>query len=689
MMIRLKILIHYILLISAAITGQLFSSDKIIQIDKTPVQVTVDGIIDQAEWVVSDSGTNFVQMEPVKGDPASEKTVVFVTHDESNLYVAYKCYVENMETIVANVQVRDNLLKSDDMVSLIIDTYGDNRSGYVFMVNPLGTQTDIRLADDGRNEDRNWDTQWKAASKINPWGWCVEVAIPFSDISYDDNLSEWGINFGRIIRHNSETAYWSGIMNRDFRISQGGTLNGLVIPVKQKIFTLTPYTTVRLERRNIPLRQDDTDISYGADLGYHVSSSLIMNLTYNPDFATVEGDQERINLTRWELSFPEKRLFFLEGNELYSTRIKTFYSRRIGDIDYGGKLVGKIGDYTLSAIAVQSAENTVLYQPAAVFSTLRLKRDILKSSTLGITYAGKEWNGRSQRSLSADYVLNLGNSWKLTGQFVASTPGEFWKSSAYFVRFARESNIYHYHIRYSDTGSNFQDNVNHTGFIRDDDMREIDSDISYRWWFEKSMIKYLLLETRNNIFWNHEGTLRSWYVTEYARLYFNNEFSIDLSYNNEFKLFEKKYYNHLYKVEFGYNTDQWSSARVAYIWGRNFDRDFLLIKPQVRFQLFKSLALSYEYNHLSYTPDPTRDATNINIFIADYNFTRDVWIRLLAQNNSRQDRFYIYGLFGWRFQPPFGAIYLIYTSDEISPLNSPYNQRNQIVFLKMSYQFGL
>jgi hypothetical protein len=651
--------------------------------------VTVDGIIDQAEWVVSDSGTNFVQMEPVKGDPASEKTVVFVTHDESNLYVAYKCYVENMETIVANVQVRDNLLKSDDMVSLIIDTYGDNRSGYVFMVNPLGTQTDIRLADDGRTEDRNWDTQWKAASKINPWGWSVEMAIPFSDISYDDNLSEWGINFGRIIRHNSETAYWSGIMNRDFRISQGGTLNGLVIPVKQKIFTLTPYTTVRLERRNIPLRQDDTDISYGADLGYHVSSSLIMNLTYNPDFATVEGDQERINLTRWELSFPEKRLFFLEGNELYSTRIKTFYSRRIGDIDYGGKLVGKIGDYTLSAIAVQGAEDTVLYQPAAVFSTLRLKRDILKSSTLGITYAGKEWNGRSQRSLSADYVLNLGNSWKLTGQFVASTPGEFWKSSAYFVRFARESNIYHYHIRYSDTGSNFQDNVNHTGFIRDDDMREIDSDISYRWWFEKSMIKYLLLETRNNIFWNHEGTLRSWYVTEYARLYFNNEFSIDLSYNNEFKLFEKKYYNHLYKVEFGYNTDQWSSARVAYIWGRNFDRDFLLIKPQVRFQLFKSLALSYEYNHLSYTPDPTRDATNINIFIADYNFTRDVWIRLLAQNNSRQDRFYIYGLFGWRFQPPFGAIYLIYTSDEISPLNSPYNQRNQIVFLKMSYQFGL
>jgi hypothetical protein len=680
-------LIFHIIFLTVTL-DTLFSSDKNITISKSVTEKKIDGRIDRAEWVVSDSGTGFIQMEPHKGEESTEKTVVYVTYDQKNLYVAFKCYVSNLERIVSNIQIRDNLQNGDDAVGLVLDTHGDNRSGYVFLVNPLGTQTDIRISDDGRNEDRNWDTRWEAASKIHEWGWSVEMAIPFSDISYDDDLSMWGVNFRRIIRNNSETSYWSGIMNRDYRISQGGILNGLDLPARQKSLTITPYATVRMERNNLPVKKDNTEIDVGGDLGYYVSSSLLMNLTYNPDFATVEGDQERINLTRWELSFPEKRLFFLEGNELYTTRIRTFYSRRIGDIDYGGKLVGKLGDYTISAIAVQSSEDSVLNQPSAIFSTLRIKRDILNSSTIGITYAGKEWKGDYRRSFSADYVLNLGNSWKLTGQFVASVPGNFWHSSAFFVRFARESNIYHYHIRYSDTGKNFQDNVNHTGFIRDDDMREVDSDISYRWWFEKGLFKYLLLETRNNVFWNHQGVIRSWYITEYARIYFNNEFSIDLAYNNEFKLFEKKFYNHLYKLEFGYNTDQWASARVAYTWGKNFDRDFILIKPQVRFRIFESLALSYEFNHLSYNPDPSGDATNINVLIADYNFTRDVWIRLLAQNNSRLDKIYIYGLFGWRFQPPFGAVYLIYTSDEISPLSSAFTQRNQIAFIKFSYQLG-
>jgi hypothetical protein len=687
----MNLLLNKIILICIAVfcLGKLFASDKILKAEKVTSNVEIDGNLNQSEWAVSDSGTSFIQMEPNKGEQATENTIVLIMYDDTNLYVGFKCYVKRQGTIVSTIQVRDNLSKSDDLAYLIIDTYRDKRSGYVFVVNPLGTQADMRVADDGRNEDWNWDTRWQAASKIFSWGWSAEMAIPFSEIGYDENLTEWGVNFGRIIRNNAETAYWSGVVNSDFRISQGGTLSGMTLPPKVKTLSLTPYATVRFDKKNLPLKEEETTIEYGADLSYHVTSSLIMNLTYNPDFATVEGDQERINLTRWELSFPEKRLFFLEGNELYSTRIRTFYSRRIGDIDYGGKMVGKIGDYTISAIAVQSSEDTLLNQPQAIFSTLRVKRDVLQSSTIGITYAGKEWDNEYRRSLGADYVLNLGDSWKLTGQFVTSAPGEFWKSSAYFVRFARESNIYHYHIRYSDTGENFQDNVNHTGFIRDDDMREIDSDINYRWWFESGLLKYLYLSTKNNIFWNHKGTLRSWYITEYARAYFNNNFSIDLAYNNEFKLYEKKYYNHFYEVEFGYNTDEWSSAKVEYIWGRNFDRDFLLIRPGVRFQLFKSLSISYEYKYLEYNPDPSGNSTRINIFITDYNFTRDLWIRLLAQNNTQQDRIYLYGLFGWRFQPPFGAIYFIYTSDEISPIGPPILQHNQIAYLKLSYQFGI
>ena len=685
---RIHPLIQAILFVLIAAT-QLTASDKQLGASRTVISPNIDGILDKNEWVTADSAVNFIQLEPDKGNQATEKTVVYVIFDDQYFYLAFKSYTRQPESIVANIQARDHLGKSDDAVFVILDTYLDKRSGYAFIVNPLGTQTDLRIADDGRSIDSNWDTRWQAAVTRSKWGWSAEIAIPYSSISYDQALTEWGINFGRIIRDNSETSYWSGIMNSDYRISQGGILSGLELPQQKRSFTLTPYSTLRHEDTNLAGRDDNIYNEFGVDLGYHISSNLIMNLTYNPDFATVEGDQERINLTRWELSFPEKRLFFLEGNELYRTRIRTFYSRRIGDIDYGGKFVGKIGDYTISAMTAQSSEDTLLNQPRAIFSTFRLKKDILESSTLGFTYAGKDWQGGDSRSFSTDYVLNLGNSWKFTGQFVTSTPGKFWQSSAYFVRFARESNIYHYHIRFSDIGKNFRDNVNQTGFIRDDDMQEFDSDISYRWWFEKSFFKYISLSTKKNIFWNHERTMRSWYSTEYARVYLNNNFSVDFSYNNEFKLYEKEYYNHKYEVELGYNTDEWSSAKLEYTWGNNFDRKFNLLKSGVRVRVLEKLALTYEYNSLRYKPDFSKKSTTINIITADYNFTRDLWIRILAQNNSGLDRIYLYGVFGWRFQPPFGAIYFIYTSEELSPTSLPFIQRNQIIFVKLSYQLGI
>ena len=656
------------------------------RITNTPPRI--DGFLSPGEWSQADSAVGFTQLEPAKGQPASEPTVVYVLIDESHIYLGFKCMDITPSSIVANVSRRDNLEKSDDAVFVILDSYHDNRSGFVFQMNPIGTQTDLRVVDDGRETDINWDTQWRGAARKTDFGWTAEMAIPFSGISYNNTLDTWGINFGRIIRKNFETAYWSGNLSNDFRISQGGELTGLSFLEKETLLTLTPYSTFRHEDSDVTGNHDRGFLDFGGDASYHITTSLIANLTINPDFATVEGDQEEINLTRWELEFPEKRLFFLEGNELYDTRIQTFYSRRAGDIDYGGKVVGKMGDYTISAIAVKSPEDTSLNSPYSTFSTLRLKRDILESSTLGFTFVNKGWQNGSTRSLSADYVLNLGETWKLTGQFVASAPGDFWKSTAYFLRFATETNIYHFHVRYSDTGENFKENVNQTGFINDDDMQEVDSDLEYTFWLDQSFIKYIAMEAKNNIFWNHQGTLRSWNLTPACKIYLRNRFSLELGYNNEFKLDEKEYYNHIYNFEFGYNTDEWASADIELNWGRNYDRDFFLAGAKVQTRLFEKLALGYKLNHLTYDPDPESDNTIINILSVDYNFTRDLWFRLLAQNNSGESRFYIYGLFGWRFQPPFGALYLIYTTDDIHASWSDTKQKNQILFLKFSYQFN-
>jgi len=648
--------------------------------------VFIDGIIDSKNF--PDSATAFIQLEPQKGMAASRKTVVYFGYDSLNVYIFWKCYQPQAE-IVAKIQSRDQLSKSDDIVLVILDTYNDNTSAYGFFVNPLGTQIDMKFTDDGRNMDINWDTEWQSAVKIFPWGWTAEMSIPFKSLKYRKNLNQWGVNFGRIIRSNSETSYWSEEMNKDFRISQSGILTGIETPGAKSNITLFPYSTVRYENSDFSGKHNEVIPDIGGDVQLQFSSNISANATYNPDFATVEADEEQINLSRYELSYPEKRLFFQEGNEMYRTRIKTFYSRRIGDIDYGGKVSGKIGDYGFNVLAAHSPEITDVDQPAAFFTAARIKKDILKSSTVGLTLVDKSWDGGYARSFSADYTMNLGEAWKLTGQLVGSWPGDLKTHSAWFMRFARESNVYHYHIRYTNIGENFKDNVNQTGFIRDNDRREIDSDLEYTWWLQNNVFNYIEASSSNNLFWSHTGILKSWYLNDRVTFYLQNRLSLKYSYNNEFKLFDKKYYNHKHMLTLGYNTDEWSSTQISYTFGKNFDRDFVLASGRIRMKLSKKLAFEYNANYLKFSPDTTNQSAFINIISFNYNFTNDLWIKVFAQNNTNDNRFYIYGLFGWRFKPPFGAVYLIYTRNEMKLVPDNIYQNSDIIFLKLTYPINI
>ncbi|MEN8224439.1 MAG: DUF5916 domain-containing protein [Bacteroidota bacterium] len=674
----------YLLLFCIVIIVSLQSyAQKTIQAYRISSKPVIDGIIDSVYLASPDSAVDFIQLEPDKGMEASQETVVYLAYDDLNIYVACKCY-QHPDDIVSNIQTRDVLGKSDDSFLVHIDSYNDKRSAYAFLVNPLGSQTDFIITDDGRGFDVNWDTEWESAAFIADDGWTVEIAIPFKSIKYKKGSTDWGINFGRIIRSNFETVYWSGSITQDFRISESGQLRGIETPARKMGLLLFPYGTLRYENNDYTETYDKFTPEIGGDVRMQISSNVSADITINPDFATVEADQEQLNLTRYELSYPEKRLFFLEGNEMYKTRIRTFYSRRIEDIAYGGKLSGKIGAYNFNVLSARSLEIVENDEPPAFFTAARVKRDVLKSSMVGLTYADKTWADGYSRSISGDYLLNLGNKWKLTGQFVSSFPGDIKSSSAFFVRFARENNIYHYHIRYTDIGDDFMENINETGFLRDDDRRELDGDIEYRWWLKNNVFQYIQVVTANNIFWSQRGILRSWYVTEYVNFYFRNKFNLTYSYNNEYKLFEKDYYNHKHAIGLGYNTDEWSNASLKYTFGRNFDRDFYLISGDVNFKVSDKFSLELSSNYVNFSPDTTNSTTLINVLSAQYYFTKDLWVKVFAQNSTSHEKFYVYGLFGWRFKPPFGAVYLIYTRDqEILPEHP--QQQADIFFLKLTY----
>ncbi|RKY89704.1 hypothetical protein DRQ09_00910 [candidate division KSB1 bacterium] len=676
---------------------------RIIYARKTDEEIKIDGNLFEKSWEKVSPQADFIQLEPHKGKLATEKTEVKVLYNEENLYIGFKCYTSSPSDIIASITRRDQLLgsghqsrKSDDNVVIIIDTFNDMRNGYCFAINPLGTQLDMKIANDGRSRDTNWDSGWKAKAQKHKWGWSAEFSIPFKIMRF--NISKnmvWGINFGRFISKKLETDWWSGRMDEDFRISQGGILMGLDILKKEKDLHLIPYSTSRQEKITSKNIQGRWKEEIGLDIEYNPISNLTSNFTINPDFASVEGDREQINLTRFELQFPEKRRFFLEGSELFRNRIRVFYSRRIGNILYGGKATGKFKKYNIAMINVQAekvqddpyTDNNESF-PEANISVFRAQRDILKSSTIGLLAVNKQWKGGYNRVVSLDATLNLPYHLYGTAQFVGSWPGNLTKGSAFFLRLERRSNIYDYHLRYTNLGEEFRERVNPVGFIRDDDRHELDSAVRYKWWIKGKKLDYIDYRSNYNIYWSHKKILRSYDIWERLRFYFVNKLSIETMYDYEFKLFEKRFFNNKKSIKIGYNTEEWTSKEIEFQWGKNFDRDYKLYSASAKFKPSRKLSIEYSLKRLIFNPDPNNNTTFINILICNYQFNPDLFIRLFVQNNSSIDRYYIYSIFGYRFRPPYSAIYVVFTNDRFCSLHKTI-ETNRILFLKFSYSLDL
>ncbi|MFC1502546.1 DUF5916 domain-containing protein, partial [bacterium] len=543
-------------------------------------------------------------------------------------------------------------------------------------------------------------TPWEVKTSQTEDVWFAEYAIPFQSIRYNPNQTTWGINFGRFIPKYLETSYWAGPLDADFRVSQSGVLTGLELPGSAAEGRFIPYVTTRYET----FSGEKWHNEIGFDIEHRYEKNIIGNLTFNPDFATVEGDRERINMTRWELSFPEKRKFFLEGSDMFRNRIQAFYSRRIGEIDFGGKVIGKAGPYAFSVLgvrgrAVEDNPSTSGDEsfPRSFTGVVRLKRDVFKSSTVGLMLINKEWQGGFNRVLSLDGFFHFPNDFHLTTQFVTGSPGPFSKNYGGFFRIYRENNIYHYHLRYTELAEDFMESVNGVGFIRDDNRRELDSAINYKWWMKKSFIKYIDYNSNYNIYWSKTGGhLRSWEIQQDLEFYLKNKFSLGWDFIREYELFEKGFNNYDHEFEVGYNTEEWSSTKVSYQFGKNYDLSYWMVQGGTRVKLNEKFSVEYELMKLHFNPDPEMESTWLSIATLNYQFTPDLYLRLFTQYRSATERLYVYGLFGWRFKVPNSAFYLVYTrndfnSELIDELNHPsaMRERNEILFLKFAYDFTL
>jgi hypothetical protein len=629
-------------------TGPASFDISAVRVAKPPV---IDGLVDEGEWADAAVVANFTQYEPRRGDASDVRTEVLLSYDQARLYVAFRAW--DAEPLTAQLTQRDADLFRDDAVIVVIDTTFDRRSGYYFITNALGTQADGRIADDGRSSDSSWDAPWESAARRTDFGWSAEFSIPLSSIRYAAGEKRtWGINFGRSRRRTLELSFWSGPLDNEWRISQAGRLVGLTVPPPLDRVQIVPFGLMRLQDGVSPDREA------GIDARYALTPTTAVYGTLYPDFATIEADQEQINLTRFELSLREKRQFFLEGQEQFNQRFRTFYSRRISDISAGGQLLGKQGPWTVALISARS--NPLGVDTPAAYTIARAQRDVWGRSTVAVVSANRRFDGIDQGSFSADANLYFSRTLSMTAQAVKSYGLFGHGTMGFLVRPSYDSPTGHFHVRYGHLGNRVADNLNVVGQIVDDDRREIDSHVTKILWIKNGAFEQLRHDSNYNIYWGQTGTLRSWKVDEDLAVEFRNRVSTRLSWTEEFKLFEKEFRNRQVGVEVGYNTREYESVRMGLEVGQNFDADYVLWTASARRKVTAQLSAEYSLEHLVRDPDPDGQGTWIHVLRTDQFFTKDLFLRLFLQTNSAIDRRNVQAVFVYRYLPPFGTIQVAY-----------------------------
>lgn len=651
---RLLAVLSAVLALSVMAAAQ-SSSRRQARASRIEQPIAIDGRLDEPDWAGASELSGFVQYQPQAGAPGSVRTVAKALLGGDRIYFGFQCYDPEPDKIIARLTKRDSDLTVDDSVGVVLDTFADRRNGYLFLTNLLGTQLDGRTVDDGLTQDMTWDGTWASAAVRTDFGWSAEIAIELGSLKFVPGRNmTWGLGVGRCFPRNLEYSFWPGFLENPYKASQYGSLVGLDLEASKKRAEVIPHVISKLEEGRA------AELEAGLDARYAFSQTVSSNLTLNPDFATVEADQEQINLTRFELNLAEKRNFFLEGSEVYAQRIKLFYSRRIGDIDGGVKVYGKSGGFEFSGLSALTKRDEAAGAGPANFTVFRLKKDVLSSSSIGFLAANKLVGGENRGTAGLDAALNFTDKLKFTGQFALSYGERNTDNLAFFLRPAYETSTFHVHVRYSQLGSSFGDNANAVGFVSDDNRRELDSALEKTFFPSRGRLERIAYESNYNIYWGLNGVLRSWQVDQGLSLDLRNKLSLEVQHSEEYKLYEKDFRNRQTELALGYNTREWQSAEVAWSFGRNYDLDFHLVEGRLNYKLSEAFSLEYGLTSLRFEPDPERESTWIHVVRATNHFAKDLFLKVFYQVHTAIDKRNVQVLFVYRFQPPFGLIQLAY-----------------------------
>ncbi len=374
-----------------------------LQVSEIAAGVEIDGRLTEPAWSLADSIADLTQSEPQEGYRPSGRTVVHVLTTGAEILIGVRADDPEPSRIVSFARERDAVLDDEDHIKIVLDTYRDGRSGYVFAVNPNGARYDALIVEQGKGENANWDAIWEAAAARTATGWSVEIAIPLKSLLFRPGLTQWGFNVERRIQRLQETDRWAS-PEPDYQVTQtsrAGRLTGLPRLELGLGLSVRPSVTGGGARDSAGASLRNRSHA-GFDATQRLGPNTLGSLTVNTDFAETEVDSRRVNLTRFPLFFPEKRSFFLEGADIFEfglglgtssgedSDLLPFFSRRIGllrgtevPLRVGGKVNGRIGGTNFGALLVRTGDVDSLHS-ANTLGVVRLKQNVLWESSVGM-----------------------------------------------------------------------------------------------------------------------------------------------------------------------------------------------------------------------------------------------------------------------------------------------------------------
>ena len=713
-----------------------YSQTKTVHVKFTNQPIKVDGVLNEAIWSEAEPATNFWEHFPTDSLQAKQQAEIKMLFDDRNLYVGIKVNSANDQYVVPSLR-RDFRASGNDNISLLFDTFNDGTNAFFFGTNPFGVLREALISGGGAEVsgfDTSWDTKWVGETIMHDTYYIVEWMIPLSAFKYREGETKWRFNSYHFDTKDNERNTWMNIPQNQpiFSLAyMGDMIFERPLGNSKTPISIIPYVNA-LVGKNYETDKSTSDFKFGGDAKMTIGNSLNLDLTVNPDFSQVEVDQQVTNLTRFEISLPERRQFFIENSDLFSNfgdnrDSNPFFSRRIGiakdtdgnniqnDIIGGVRLSGKINSNTrIGILSMQTAEDIENEIPTTNNSVFTIQQKMFSRSNLSIMLINKQATkdydflanaDRYNRVLGIDYNLaSADNTWVGKYFFHKSfSPEVNDKDVSAGASTQYNSRYWNFRAAAVFVGENYRSDL---GFLRRTDVFKISPKIERVFWPKQGQVQKHSISVSPFILWRPE---QDWENSDYTIV---TNYSADLQNTSkvEVKMFNR--YTHLYDTfdptgsdegielpegdyyytsyEVNFNSDQRKQLyfRLGPSFGKFYNGNKYSFQGQLtwRLQPFFTGSVQINYDDIR-LPDPYPDA---KIWLIgpklDVTFSKNLFWATFVQYSTQSENFSINTRLQWRFAP-LSDLFVVYNDNYFA--NNIFAPRVRSFNVKLTYWLNL